>query len=107
MLYNTNTFKEEPIISTRSRIGLQLSDGSVLSVYHHWDSYPSWLGRILNTHYNTKNKVAELIDGGDMSKDMWSLARDYSHEMRSNIEARGKHITFCEKYWKDYDLSKI
>ena len=54
-------------MSTRSRIGLELSDGSILSVYHHWDSYTSWLGRILNTHYNTNDKVAELIDGGDMS----------------------------------------
>ena len=54
-------------MSTRSRIGLELSDGSVLSVYHHWDGYPEWLGRILNTHYNTKEKVEELIDGGDMS----------------------------------------
>jgi len=54
-------------MSTRSRIGLELSDGSILSAYHHWDGYPEWLGRILNTHYNTKNKVAELIDGGDMS----------------------------------------
>jgi hypothetical protein len=36
-------------------------------VYHHWDGYPEWLGRILKTHYNTKDKVAELIDGGDMS----------------------------------------
>ena len=54
-------------MATRSRIGLQLSDGSVLSVYHHWDGYPEWLGRILKTHYNTKEKVAELIDGGDMS----------------------------------------
>ena len=54
-------------MSTRSRIGLELSDGSILSVYHHWDSYTSWLCRILNTHYNTKDKVAELIDGGDMS----------------------------------------
>ena len=25
------------------------------------------MGRILKTHYNTKEKVAELIDGGDMS----------------------------------------
>ena len=25
------------------------------------------MGRILNTHYNTKEKVAKLIDGGDMS----------------------------------------
>ena len=54
-------------MATRSRIGLELSDGSVLSAYHHWDGYPEWLGRILNTHYGTKEKVAELIDGGDMS----------------------------------------
>jgi len=54
-------------MSTRSRIGLELSDGSILSVYHHWDGYPSWLGRILNTHYNRFDKASELIDGGDMS----------------------------------------
>ena len=54
-------------MATRSRIGIQLADESVLSVYHHWDGYESWLGRILKTHYNTKEKVAELIDGGDMS----------------------------------------
>jgi hypothetical protein len=54
-------------MATRSRIGIQLTDGSILSVYHHWDGYPEWLGRILKTHYNTSDKVAELIDGGDMS----------------------------------------
>ena len=54
-------------MATRSRIGIELTDGSVLSAYHHWDGYPEWLGRILNTHYNTKEKVAELIDSGDMS----------------------------------------
>jgi hypothetical protein len=61
-------------MATRSRIGIQLSDESVLSVYHHWDSYPSWLGRILKTHYNTREKVAELIDGGDMSS-CWTDSR--------------------------------
>jgi len=60
-------------MATRSRIGLELKDGSILSAYHHWDGYPSWLGRILNTHYNTKEKVSELIDGGDMSS-CWSDA---------------------------------
>jgi len=54
-------------MATRSRIGIELKDGSILSAYHHWDGYPEWLGRILNTHYNTRFKVAELIDGGDMS----------------------------------------
>lgn len=54
-------------MATRSRIGIELKDGSILSAYHHWDGYPEWLGRILTTHYNTKDKVSELIDGGDMS----------------------------------------
>lgn len=54
-------------MATRSRIGIELKDGSILSAYHHWDGYPSWLGRILETHYNTKEKVSALIDGGDMS----------------------------------------
>ena len=54
-------------MATRSRIGIELSDGSILSSYHHWDGYPEWLGRILNTHYNSKELAAELIDGGDMS----------------------------------------
>jgi len=63
-------------MATRSRIGLELADGSILSAYHHWDGYPEWLGRILQTHYNSKDKVSALIDGGDMSscwtKDRWT-----------------------------------
>ena len=54
-------------MGTRARIGIQLNDNSILSVYHHWDGYPQWLGRILVSHFNTKEKVADLIDGGDMS----------------------------------------
>ena len=62
-------------MATRSRIGIQLKNGSILSVYHHWDGYPEWLGRILNTHYNTRQKVAELIDGGDMST-CWNESKE-------------------------------
>ena len=54
-------------MATRARIGLELKDGSILSAYHHWDGYPEWLGRILQTHYNSYEKASELIDGGDMS----------------------------------------
>lgn len=61
-------------MGTRSRIGIELSDGSILSSYHHWDGYPEWLGRILNTHYNSKELAAELIDGGDMSS-CWTDSR--------------------------------
>ena len=62
-------------MGTRSRIGIELADKSILSIYQHWDGYPEWTGRILNTHYSTKEKVSELIDGGDCSsiwtKDRW------------------------------------
>jgi hypothetical protein len=61
-------------MATRSRIGIQLPDDSVLSVYHHWDGYPEWLGKNLKQHYSTKEKVAELIDGGDMSS-CWTNER--------------------------------
>ena len=54
-------------MSTRSRIGLQLADDAILSVYHHWDGYPEWLGVTLNKKFNTREKIEELIDGGDMS----------------------------------------
>jgi len=60
-------------MSTRSRIGIELQNGSVLSVYHHWDGYPEGLGKILTEHYTTKEKVTELIDGGDMSS-AWTNA---------------------------------
>ena len=54
-------------MATRSRIGIELKDGSILSAYHHWDGYPQWLGKQLVKNFETKEKVSALIDGGDMS----------------------------------------
>ena len=58
-------------MSTNARIGIKLEDGTILSAYHHWDGYPEWLGVVLKTRFETKEKVAELIDGGNMSS-CWS-----------------------------------
>ena len=70
-------------MATRSRIGLQLADGHILSVYHHWDGYPEWLGVTLNKKFNTRDKVAELIDGGDISccdsDSDWNLNKVENH----------------------------
>ena len=70
-------------MATRSRIGIELSNGDVLSVYHHWDGYPTWLGKTLREHYNTTEKVSELIDGGDMSlcwtKDRWDAKESINY----------------------------
>ena len=54
-------------MATRGRIGIKLTDGSILSAYHHWDSYPQWLGVKLVENFNSYEKASELIDGGDMS----------------------------------------
>ena len=54
-------------MGTRSRIGLQLANGSVLSVYCHWDGYPEFNGVKLVEYHNSFQKAAALIDGGDIS----------------------------------------
>ena len=84
-------------MATRSRIGIQLSDDSILSVYHHWDGYPQWLGRILKTHYNTKEKVADLIDGGDMSS-AWTNERWTGKDLAPYV----KEIKETEEYGPQY-----
>lgn len=54
-------------MATRGKIGMTLEDGSVLGVYSHWDNYPENNGTILIKDFATKEKVAELLDGGDIS----------------------------------------
>ena len=60
-------------MATRSRIGIELSDGSILSVYCHWDGYPEFNGVKLVEHFNSRDAVTELIDGGDISA-LWTNA---------------------------------
>ena len=86
------------LMATRSRIGLKLKGDNILSVYHHWDGYPQWLGVTLNEKFNTKDKVAELIDGGDMSscdsnddwdrKELGETAPLYYNDRGDNTEPR-------------------
>ena len=85
------------LMATRSRIGLRLKDESILSVYHHWDGYPQWLGVTLNEKFNTKDKVAELLDGGDISccdsDSDWNLNKvdnhvQYYNDRGDNTEPR-------------------
>ena len=54
-------------MSTRSNVGIINTDGSVTAIYIHSDGYPSYNGRILLNHYNTENKVRELLSLGDLS----------------------------------------
>ena len=70
-------------MATRSRIGLRLAEDAILSVYHHWDGYPEWLGVHLRQNYTTNDKIAELLDGGDIScidsDTDWNLEKVENH----------------------------
>lgn len=54
-------------MSTRSTIGIKNEKGEIKAVYCHWDGYPEWVGRILVKHYDTTEKVEELLALGDLS----------------------------------------
>jgi hypothetical protein len=55
-------------MATRSRIAIENQDGSVTSVYCHWDGHIETNGVILNYHYRTKDKVEALIALGGLSE---------------------------------------
>ena len=108
-------------MATRSRVGIELKDGSIVSSYHHWDGYPEWLGRILKTHYNSRDLASELIDGGDMSA-AWgdeNRAEYYSErgedcpprydETREEFLSDGEEFSyiFTSAGWVCYDMHQF
>jgi hypothetical protein len=54
-------------MATRGRVGIVRDDGTVASIYQHWDSYPSRLGATLLNHYKNKEKIEKLIALGNCS----------------------------------------
>ena len=115
-------------MATRSRIGLLIGDESVVSVYHHRDGYPQWLGVHLRQNYTTKEKISELLDGGDIScidsDTNWNLEQcephvQYYNDRCENTEPRldmtvEDYLDNGEEYaylfenneWVCYDLHK-
>ena len=121
--YNpTETHKQT--MATRSRIGYQLKDGSIVSVYHHWDGYPDGLGKYLVNNYTDVDDVRELIDGGDMSTCMtdngepeyYSVRGDRNVEPQLSMTEAAYHTltddvtgeyayTFVNGTWTCYDVN--
>ena len=87
-------------MGTRSRIGLQL-EGQIISVYHHWDGYPEWLGVTLNKKFNTREKVVELIDGGDMSSCDSEYGWDYNYVNGEEVKREVSAPTYYSERGED------
>jgi len=54
-------------MATRSRIGMEMPNGEVRSIYCHWDGYPEGVGATLKQHYTDPAKVEALVELGDIS----------------------------------------
>ena len=80
-------------MGTRSRIGIELPDGKVMSVYCHWDGYPSYNGKILLEHYQNADKVMQLISNGDMST--------LGPEIGSKHDFNARNTDMCTFYGRD------
>jgi hypothetical protein len=53
-------------MATRSRIAIEKQDGTVKSIYCHFDGYVDGVGKTLFNHYD-KEKLEKLIELGDIS----------------------------------------
>lgn len=76
-------------MATRSRIGILNKDGTVKSIYCHWDGYPEENGKILMKHYPTKESVEALLEKGDMSvlKETVERCEYYVDRGETNVSA--------------------
>lgn len=54
-------------MGTRSRIGLVMKTGAIISIYCHWDGSLGGVGRKLFDHYTDPKKIRALIALGDIS----------------------------------------
>jgi hypothetical protein len=66
-------------MSTRSRIGMMLSDGTIKNIYCHHDGDVESVGNTLLNHYSDEDKIKELLLFGNLSV------------LEKNIHPEGEH----------------
>jgi len=79
-------------MGTRARIGIVEPDGSITSIYTHWDGHPNHHGPILLEYYGTEERVRALLALGDLSvldKDLGEK-HDFNHRPDGVCNAYGR-----------------
>ena len=66
-------------MATRSNIAYRTPEGTIRSIYCHWDGYPAHNGEMLVRYYQEARKIAQLIELGSISS------------LNENLHAKGKH----------------
>ena len=87
-------------MSTRSRIGIEVSNGWVHSIYCHHDGYLSGVGEMLSDHYQTADDVRRLIDLGDISSLSETVEATYPNAYRhEDVQVRVDRDK--EEFWRN------
>ena len=94
-------------MATRSRIGIENPDGTVSSVYCHWDGYPSNNGRILCEHYTDREKVQKLIELGSLSLLDERVAPEANEPHTFDKPINGVTVAYHRDRGEDYDEPRL
>jgi hypothetical protein len=91
-------------MSTRSRIGILQEDGSVKSIYCHYDGYPEGVGQTLMQNYTSPVEVMELVNKGDMSS--LHSQEHYADRGETDVDAvvtsENEYVSYTGECWGEY-----
>ena len=91
-------------MATRSRIAIENADGSVQSVYCHWDGYPSNNGQILHDHYQDRAKVEQLISLGSISSLAKEVDAPEGHTFKTPVD--GVTVAYHRDRGEDIEINQ-
>lgn len=90
-------------MATRSRIGIEHQDGTVTSIYCHWDGHVETNGKILFENYHL-SKTKQLIALGDISSlGIEVEPTDPNHSFEQPQE--GVTVAYCRDRGEDFRQS--
>lgn len=84
-------------MSTQSFICKETTKKTYVGIYCHYDGYPEYVGKILLTHYNNKDKVEELLELGDLS----SLGENIAPKIGESHSFENPLNNVCVAYHRD------
>lgn len=91
-------------MSTRSRIGISQEDGSVKSIYCHYDGYPEGVGQTLMQNYTSPVEVMNLINKGDLSS--LHSQEHYADRGETDVDAvvttEDEYVNYTGNCWGEY-----
>lgn len=83
-------------MATRSLIGIVNQDGSIETIYNHWDGYPTYVGTILTLFYD-EEATRELLALGNRSVLNPKPTAEETYKARGDAgQEKQKYASFAE-----------